>query len=759
MSSFEKEKSNLKKETQSSKNEKPGSANKRSVDGSKPTEKKPKSRKKDKVTDTEGSSSEVTQIAHVNGKSKKKSRASDPESSRNEVSRDVAVDERNAVVEKPKRSEKKSKVSDIENSSNEISRTVAVDESKANEETPIKSKKKGKLTVTDNSSSERKTRTSMKVGQVTYMKARSDKTAQDMPAFTRGSRKKDTKKEKPKKSKKNASDLLDEWHPAVHPKLSNIGFPLYFVNKHGDLFSNVSGELMLLEPLENVTPVSYKLIIRDGVEDTDIFKLEEIMMYTFSAEQLDRIEYYIFHKDGDQKNCAWNNLVICDDLSTLQRLEIARLEELHIGKKYTVIRNIHDTLTFERYLVSDKGDVYALIGQQHLDLHRDSHGEEMVYLYPDTATEQSTNNRTSVSIYTIIAQSFDESSTNSRAIAHNKAGNFQQNLESTAPSESIDLSSEPTRDVRRVEMKKSVDVPENKHVLPLPAATETRRVTMKKKLKELNDAPEEEPVQPLSPATETTRIVAERKLEKSEDVPEEVHVRSVPPATKATKEVTKKKLKELTVAREEEPVPALSPVTEGTNEATDASDSSDERFVPDTVPIIWRSVGTLKWNGRSYSKYEVSNKGSVRMKGSTEPLIARNLAVTLYEDGKPSKFQSRVTISRLVANAFVEGYSEKKKYVIHLNGDMHDCRAENLVWAHAPLHLQQRLRPVQVFLENDPNKHIEFPSIADAERGLFLRNKISSLKKKHGDTFTVEILWERQHQLARITVLPARNMT
>ncbi|KAI8148649.1 hypothetical protein BJV82DRAFT_664007 [Fennellomyces sp. T-0311] len=95
------------------------------------------------------------------------------------------------------------------------------------------------------------------------------------------------------------------------------------------------------------------------------FKLEEIMVYTFLDSQFDRGQQYIFHEDRQQENCALDNLTVCD-LPTLQQLEVESLENQHQGTKYTVVRNVHDTLTFNRYLVSDSGDVHSLISRKHL---------------------------------------------------------------------------------------------------------------------------------------------------------------------------------------------------------------------------------------------------------------------------------------------------------------------------------------------------------------------------------------------------------
>ncbi|KAI8145923.1 hypothetical protein BJV82DRAFT_29276 [Fennellomyces sp. T-0311] len=171
-----------------------------------------------------------------------------------------------------------------------------------------------------------------------------------------------TKHEKDASTTKATEEQL-EWHPISHPKLPITTPPCYFVNKRGDVCSISTGKHRLLRQVKGVNTPTYALSI--SKYKTTTFKLREIMVYTFLDGQFDKDEHYIFHKDGQQKNCALANLLV-SDLSTLQQLEIARLENLHPNTRYTVVRNIHDTSTFEHYLVSDNGDVYSLVSQKHL---------------------------------------------------------------------------------------------------------------------------------------------------------------------------------------------------------------------------------------------------------------------------------------------------------------------------------------------------------------------------------------------------------
>lgn len=76
-------------------------------------------------------------------------------------------------------------------------------------------------------------------------------------------------------------------------------------------------------------------------------------------------------------------------------------------------------------------------------------------------------------------------------------------------------------------------------------------------------------------------------------------------------------------------------------------------------------------------RYRVSNKGDVwSVKGRFALGVIRGRYVNLSRSGE----MERVKIAYLVARAFVNN-SEKRPYVIHLNGDRSDHRASNLAWS------------------------------------------------------------------------------
>ncbi|KAI8150185.1 hypothetical protein BJV82DRAFT_652386 [Fennellomyces sp. T-0311] len=280
-----------------------------------------------------------------------------------------------------------------------------------------------------------------------------------------------------------------EWHQIRHPRLPTTMPPCYFVNKLGAISSNTSGKLKLLEPNKRRNNINYQLNV--GKQKRTSFRLDEIMAATFSGQQYDKSQHYIFHKDGNQKNCAWANLIVCD-LPTLQAIEIERLQEKHSGTKYTVVRNVRDDYTFERYLVSDAGGIYSLITRKHLSpRNNSSHGYQMVHLVPDAATGRRVDNL-----------QIDH-------FSGEKADNSLKNLEFVTHS---------------VNQSRSYG----------PVQTETRNL-----LKEQGNAPKRDTVRPLPPVTEETK---------------------------------------------------------------------------------WKPIGTLPWNGRSFSKYEVSDMGHVRRIGNSKLL-------------------------------------------------------------------------------------------------------------------------------------------
>ncbi|KAI8147154.1 hypothetical protein BJV82DRAFT_654571 [Fennellomyces sp. T-0311] len=204
---------------------------------------------------------------------------------------------------------------------------------------------------------------------------------------------------------KNASitNAVEEWHAVRHPRLPLSTPPRYFVNKQGQLCSKVAKGLKPLKRIKGRPSISYILCSK---EKSVILKLEEIMVYTFSRWQFDDRIHYIFYKDGQQDNCTWDNLIVCD-LPTMQRLEIARLEKLHQGTKYIVVSNVHDTLTFARYLVSDDGKIYSLVKRQYIgSSDKVKTKYRRVILAPDTDTRQPFLQTVCFKISEVVMQSF-----------------------------------------------------------------------------------------------------------------------------------------------------------------------------------------------------------------------------------------------------------------------------------------------------------------------------------------------------------------
>lgn len=96
---------------------------------------------------------------------------------------------------------------------------------------------------------------------------------------------------------------------------------------------------------------------------------------------------------------------------------------------------------------------------------------------------------------------------------------------------------------------------------------------------------------------------------------------------------------------------------------------------------IWKPV-------LGYENYDVSNMGRVRKEAKRYKsyyllALCQNknngrLYVCLFK-GK-NRERKNLQLSRVVAHAFVDGFSEEKKVVNHIDGDVTNCKAENLEW-------------------------------------------------------------------------------
>lgn len=100
--------------------------------------------------------------------------------------------------------------------------------------------------------------------------------------------------------------------------------------------------------------------------------------------------------------------------------------------------------------------------------------------------------------------------------------------------------------------------------------------------------------------------------------------------------------------------------------------------------IVWRDIGTLPWNSRVYSRYEVSSYGHVKNKntGKLVTLNARKytgyLLVSLYDSA--SGQQRSESVHRLVAKAFLPKPEANQTVVNHMNRNKSDNAVGNLEW-------------------------------------------------------------------------------
>ncbi|KAI8147995.1 hypothetical protein BJV82DRAFT_594170, partial [Fennellomyces sp. T-0311] len=178
-----------------------------------------------------------------------------------------------------------------------------------------------------------------------------------------------------------------------------------------------------------------------------------------------------------------------------------------------------------------------------------------------------------------------------------------------------------------------------------------------------------------------------------------------------------------------------------------------------TEETKWKTIGTLPWNGLSFSKYEVSDMGHVRNRDSSQLLKLYHTYyghpyVYIHHDNQDLHTRPKsMTVSRLVANAFVDDYSETRNVIIHLNGDRRDNRAQNLKWINKHSSYAQRIaRPVMVSLVDDPEKQKKFESMAKATHELSSFG-LSTLVAKHGNSFTKMVNWDGEKKMALIEVL------
>ena len=97
---------------------------------------------------------------------------------------------------------------------------------------------------------------------------------------------------------------------------------------------------------------------------------------------------------------------------------------------------------------------------------------------------------------------------------------------------------------------------------------------------------------------------------------------------------------------------------------------------------VFRSPAKPKWSDvPGYEGlYKVSDQGEVKsLRSGCVVSVIRGQYVNLSREGKMEK----VKMCYLVARAFVRN-EEMRPYVVHVNGDRRDHRAENLVWSEKP---------------------------------------------------------------------------
>ncbi|KAI8141760.1 hypothetical protein BJV82DRAFT_617430 [Fennellomyces sp. T-0311] len=121
------------------------------------------------------------------------------------------------------------------------------------------------------------------------------------------------------------------------------------------------------------------------------------------------------------------------------------------------------------------------------------------------------------------------------------------------------------------------------------------------------------------------------------------------------------------------------------------------------------------------------------------------------------KRPKNLRVSRIVANAFVDGYSETQNAVEHINGDRLDNRAQNLKWVpQRSAYIQRRSRPVVASLMDNPEMQKRFPSISKAQQELSVFS-LYSLARKHVNSFTKEVNWDGEKKLASIQVFLSKK--
>ncbi|KAI8141045.1 hypothetical protein BJV82DRAFT_620601 [Fennellomyces sp. T-0311] len=176
-----------------------------------------------------------------------------------------------------------------------------------------------------------------------------------------------------------------------------------------------------------------------------------------------------------------------------------------------------------------------------------------------------------------------------------------------------------------------------------------------------------------------------------------------------------------------------------------------EPLPPITEQTKWKTIGVLPWNGQSFNSYQVSDTGHVqRVDGAALRLFTQRgyLRVRLVPDDSDQKQDDYLAlVSRLVAYAFVDGYSETTCHAMHLNKNIRDNRAENLKWVES---YTSRSRKVIVTLVDDPTAVKEYPNMTKAKQDL---GTSAIYPIDGGGSYVRQVRWDGVMRHARVHVL------
>lgn len=106
------------------------------------------------------------------------------------------------------------------------------------------------------------------------------------------------------------------------------------------------------------------------------------MAYTFH-NGFDHEQHHVFLRDQDPANCSLPNIRICWTLDQHRTALIESLEDDYPDRQWATIDNVHDTYTFNQYLITSEGEVFTLRGDRRLSAFRNHGGYHVLHLVPD----------------------------------------------------------------------------------------------------------------------------------------------------------------------------------------------------------------------------------------------------------------------------------------------------------------------------------------------------------------------------------------